>query len=123
MHRPLRAVDHDHAEHEGDDRGPEEAGMRGKVKVIIGGAPVTQKYADEIGAPSATAAWRGDWLGDEADRRTAYRKLPSSPTERGAACSLLPGLRRTTGRLLEPHSSRRVEAVRGLTWRPAAASC
>jgi 5-methyltetrahydrofolate--homocysteine methyltransferase len=28
----------------------EEAGMRGKVKVIIGGAPVTQKYADEIGA-------------------------------------------------------------------------
>jgi 5-methyltetrahydrofolate--homocysteine methyltransferase len=28
----------------------EEAGIRGKVKVIIGGAPVTQKYADEIGA-------------------------------------------------------------------------
>jgi len=28
----------------------EEAGVRGKVKVIIGGAPVTQKYADEIGA-------------------------------------------------------------------------
>jgi 5-methyltetrahydrofolate--homocysteine methyltransferase len=28
----------------------EEAGMRDKVKVIIGGAPVTQKYADEIGA-------------------------------------------------------------------------
>jgi len=27
-----------------------EAGMRGKVKVMIGGAPVTQKYADEIGA-------------------------------------------------------------------------
>jgi len=28
----------------------EEAGIRGKVKVIIGGAPVTQRYADEIGA-------------------------------------------------------------------------
>ena len=28
----------------------EESGMREKVKVIIGGAPVTQKYADEIGA-------------------------------------------------------------------------
>jgi corrinoid protein of di/trimethylamine methyltransferase len=26
------------------------SGLRGKVKVIIGGAPVTQKYADEIGA-------------------------------------------------------------------------
>jgi len=28
----------------------EEAGIRDDVKVIIGGAPVTQKYADEIGA-------------------------------------------------------------------------
>jgi 5-methyltetrahydrofolate--homocysteine methyltransferase len=27
-----------------------EAGMRGKVKVIVGGAPVTQDFADEIGA-------------------------------------------------------------------------
>ncbi len=27
-----------------------EAGVRGQVKVVIGGAPVTQKYADEIGA-------------------------------------------------------------------------
>jgi corrinoid protein of di/trimethylamine methyltransferase len=26
------------------------AGVRGKVKVLIGGAPITQKYADEIGA-------------------------------------------------------------------------
>ncbi len=30
--------------------GLKEAGVREKVKVIIGGAPVTQKYADEIGA-------------------------------------------------------------------------
>ncbi|MHB1293751.1 MAG: corrinoid protein [Anaerolineae bacterium] len=28
----------------------QEAGIRGQVKVVIGGAPVTQKYADEIGA-------------------------------------------------------------------------
>src|SRR5512138_18478 len=27
-----------------------EAGVRGQVKVLIGGAPITQKYADEIGA-------------------------------------------------------------------------
>ena len=27
-----------------------EAGLRGDVKVLIGGAPVTQKYADEINA-------------------------------------------------------------------------
>ncbi len=28
----------------------QESGLRGDVKVMIGGAPVTQKYADEIGA-------------------------------------------------------------------------
>ena len=28
----------------------EESGMHGKIKIMIGGAPVTQKYADEIGA-------------------------------------------------------------------------
>ena len=27
-----------------------EAGLRGQVKILIGGAPVTQRYADEIGA-------------------------------------------------------------------------
>ena len=26
------------------------AGVRDKVKIMIGGAPVTQKYADDIGA-------------------------------------------------------------------------
>jgi len=38
----------------------EDAGVRDKVKVIIGGAPVTQSYADEIGAdgyaPDASSA-------------------------------------------------------------------
>jgi 5-methyltetrahydrofolate--homocysteine methyltransferase len=38
----------------------EEAGLRDKVKVIIGGAPVTQEYADQIGAdgyaPEAASA-------------------------------------------------------------------
>ena len=28
----------------------EEAGIRDKVKVMVGGAPVTQGFADEIGA-------------------------------------------------------------------------
>jgi 5-methyltetrahydrofolate--homocysteine methyltransferase len=40
----------------------EEAGLRDRVKVIIGGAPVTQRYADEIGAdgyaPDANSAVR-----------------------------------------------------------------
>ncbi len=39
-----------------------EAGLREKVKVIIGGAPVTQEYADKIGsdgfAPDASSATR-----------------------------------------------------------------
>ena len=37
-----------------------EAGLRGAVKVMVGGAPVTQRFADEIGAdgyaPNASAA-------------------------------------------------------------------
>jgi 5-methyltetrahydrofolate--homocysteine methyltransferase len=33
----------------------EKAGMRGKVKVMIGGAPVTQAYADQIGADGYSA--------------------------------------------------------------------
>jgi 5-methyltetrahydrofolate--homocysteine methyltransferase len=28
----------------------EKAGVRDRVKVLVGGAPVTQKFADEIGA-------------------------------------------------------------------------
>ncbi|MFN2147689.1 MAG: B12-binding domain-containing protein, partial [Anaerolineales bacterium] len=39
-----------------------EAGLREKVKVIVGGAPVTQEFADEIGAdgyaPDAASAVR-----------------------------------------------------------------
>jgi 5-methyltetrahydrofolate--homocysteine methyltransferase len=39
-----------------------EAGVRDKVKVLIGGAPVTQAFADEIGAdgfaPDASSATR-----------------------------------------------------------------
>ncbi|MDA8219656.1 MAG: hypothetical protein M0Z94_18825, partial [Dehalococcoidales bacterium] len=37
-----------------------EAGVREQVKVLVGGAPVTQRYADEIGAdgyaPDASSA-------------------------------------------------------------------
>jgi len=32
----------------------ENAGLRGKVKIMIGGAPVTQSFCDEIGADSYT---------------------------------------------------------------------
>jgi 5-methyltetrahydrofolate--homocysteine methyltransferase len=32
-----------------------EAGVRGQVKVLVGGAPVTQRYADEIGADGYAA--------------------------------------------------------------------
>jgi methanogenic corrinoid protein MtbC1 len=28
----------------------DEEGLRGKVKVVVGGCPVTQEFADEIGA-------------------------------------------------------------------------
>ena len=38
----------------------EEAGIRDKVRILVGGAPVTQAFCDEIGAdaytPDATAA-------------------------------------------------------------------
>jgi 5-methyltetrahydrofolate--homocysteine methyltransferase len=38
----------------------EEAGIKGKIKSLIGGAPVTQNFADEIGAdgyaPDAASA-------------------------------------------------------------------
>jgi 5-methyltetrahydrofolate--homocysteine methyltransferase len=47
----------------------EESGLRAKVKVIIGGAPVSQKYADDIQAdaygataPQCVEIVRG-WLG------------------------------------------------------------
>ncbi len=33
----------------------EEAGVKGKIKIMIGGAPVTQNYADEIGADGYSA--------------------------------------------------------------------
>jgi 5-methyltetrahydrofolate--homocysteine methyltransferase len=43
-------------------QGLERAGIRKRVKVMVGGAPITQKYADEIGAdgyaPDAPAAVR-----------------------------------------------------------------
>ena len=44
-----------------------EAGLNGKIKVIIGGAPVTQKYADEIGADG--------YARDAASAATLVKKL------------------------------------------------
>ncbi len=43
----------------------EEAGLRGKVKVLIGGAPVTQSYAQQIGA---------DGYGEDASRAVGVAK-------------------------------------------------
>jgi len=48
--RTIGNVDNDDAEYENDDRCHCGAGLRSKVKIIIGGAPVSQKFADEIGA-------------------------------------------------------------------------
>jgi 5-methyltetrahydrofolate--homocysteine methyltransferase len=40
----------------------QEAGLRGQIKVLIGGAPVTEAYANQIGAdgyaPDASSAAR-----------------------------------------------------------------
>ncbi len=53
--------------------GLKEAGVRARVKVIIGGAPVTQKYADEIGA---------DGYSDNASSAVALaRKLAGKKSE------------------------------------------
>jgi methanogenic corrinoid protein MtbC1 len=36
----------------------EDAGLRDRIKIMIGGAPVTQKYADKIGADAyGSDAW------------------------------------------------------------------
>lgn len=49
----------------------ENAGMRGKVKVLVGGAPVTQHYAEQIGA---------DGFGENANSAvTLARKLVAVP--------------------------------------------
>ena len=49
----------------------EAAGMRGKVKVLVGGAPVTQHYAEQIGA---------DGFGENANSAvTLARKLVAVP--------------------------------------------
>jgi 5-methyltetrahydrofolate--homocysteine methyltransferase len=49
----------------------EKAGIRNTTKVIIGGAPITQQFADEIGA---------DGYGDNANSAVALaRKLAASP--------------------------------------------
>ena len=40
--------------HAGALKAIEEAGLRDKVKVMVGGAPVTQAFADEVGADAYT---------------------------------------------------------------------
>ena len=47
---PLLPADHHHDDDEARHRGAGEGGRARKTKVMIGGAPITQQYADEIGA-------------------------------------------------------------------------
>jgi len=56
----------------------QQAGVRDRVKVLIGGAPVTQRYADEIGAdgysetPPGRSPWRGrPWPSPDASQLTS----------------------------------------------------
>jgi len=53
------------------------AGLKGQVKVIIGGAPVTQSYADEIGADG--------YAPDAASAVDVAKKLLGIPVEKPAA--------------------------------------
>jgi methanogenic corrinoid protein MtbC1 len=48
-------------------RALEETGLRNKIKVMIGGVPTTQQFADEIGADA--------WGRDALDAVTAAKKL------------------------------------------------
>jgi corrinoid protein of di/trimethylamine methyltransferase len=58
------------------------AGIRDQVKVMIGGAPVTQRYADEIGA---------DGFSDNASGAVRLaRRLAGSPAPRAAPAADLP---------------------------------
>jgi len=53
----------------------EDAKLRDRIKIMIGGAPVTQKYADKIGA---------DAYGRDAGKPSLRRRLfyPGSPEQR-----------------------------------------
>jgi methanogenic corrinoid protein MtbC1 len=53
LYRSILAGDED------NDRGLNQAGVRHQVKVIVGGAPITQNYADEIGANGCTETAAG----------------------------------------------------------------
>ena len=48
--RHVGAADHDHAQHGQDDRGLHRCRPARPVKIMVGGAPVTQEFADDMGA-------------------------------------------------------------------------
>ena len=56
----------------------EKAGIREKTKVMIGGAPITQQYADEIGA---------DGYSDNASTAVALARRLAESVGRGGDCS------------------------------------
>ncbi len=61
-HCPLCIINNNDAKDASDDPGAQSPSLRDKVKVIIGGAPVTEAYAQQISAdgyaPDASAASR-----------------------------------------------------------------
>lgn len=62
------------------------AGVRPQVKVLVGGAPVTQAYANEIGADGYSESAVGAVLtAKEVLGRTADRRLPQSETVFGGS--------------------------------------
>ena len=46
----VGSADDHHAQYEDHDRGVEAAGLRSQAIILVGGAPVLQAYANEIGA-------------------------------------------------------------------------
>ncbi len=104
--RALGAADHDHGLHEGASWTRSSAtGIRGKVKVMIGGAPITQKYARghrrgriRFDNANAAVALAHQLLAVEPHDHASHpriaplARLRSSPTGRGGPSSSRCGL-------------------------------
>lgn len=82
----------------------ENAGLRGKVKVLVGGAPVTQQYAQKIGAdgysedanPAVTVARRmvAEAHFEKLSTQLGNRAGSVHPAKRGSSIPVMPTLRR-----------------------------
>src|ERR1019366_1038171 len=72
--RRLGAPDYHHAQSEGVVEALENAGLRSQVKVMVGGAPVTRRWAVEIGADG--------YAKDAMSAVTLARELMAQKTQR-----------------------------------------